>query len=171
MEVEASTNPLTDNRLGIVLDDILDGAIGYVAASGDFGQFDTSGFVVDDVLYSDGSGALVTGGLGDPIATVLTSDAANGHLFCYVPLPVGSGSGSSGAGHLVYTYTITPTDVTNGYITLPLSPAVATDTIIQYEGAPGQIYGLDFTVATNQLTFTGMASFVASGEQITVLYR
>jgi hypothetical protein len=170
IEVETSTNPLTDLRLGIVLDDITDGEIGYVAASGDFGLFDTSGFAVNAVLYSDGSGGLSTSVLGDPIATVLTSDAEDGHLFCYVPLPIAGGSGG-GAGHQVYTYTITPTDVSNGNITLPLGPSVPADTVIQYEGAPSQIYGLDFTVAGSILTFTGMAGLVASGEKITVLYR
>lgn len=171
MTVEISDNPTTDLRLGIVLDDILDGDIGYVAASGDFGQFDTTSFAVDDVLYSDGSGDLTTVVAGDPIATVLTSDAADGHLFCYVPLPLTAGSAVVSNGHTVYTYTLTPTDVSNGYITLPLAPSTASDTVLMYEGAPAQIYGLDFTVAGAQLDFTGLLGFIASGEALTVLYR
>ena len=170
LSVESSTNPVTDDRLGIVLDDIQDGEIGYVGASGDFGQFDTSGFLVDDVLYSDGAGALTTTVLGNPIATVLTSHATNGHLFCYVPLPIGSGGGGSN-GYENYVYTLTPTDVSNGYVTLPLAPGTPTDTVLMYEGAPTQTYGIDFTVAANQLTFTGLLGDIASGENITVLYR
>lgn len=170
IEVETSTNPLSDNRLGIVLDDIADGEIGYVASQGDFGQFDTSGFIVDDVLYSDGSGALTTTALGDAIATVLTSDATDGHLFCYVPLPIGAGGGSGG-GYLNYIYTLTPTDVSNGFVALPLAPATPAETVLFYEGAPTQTYGIDFTVAGTTLTFTGLLPDIASGESITVLYR
>jgi hypothetical protein len=169
--VDASTNPVTDNRLGIILDDILDGEIGYVAASGDFGQFDTSSFAVDDVLYSTVSGGLSTTISGDPIATVLTSDATDGHLFCYVPLPIGSGGGGGGTSYTNYGYTLTPADISNGYITLPSAPGTPTDTVIQYEGAPSQLYGIDFTVAGALLTFTGMSGLVASGEKITVLFR
>lgn len=168
--VSTSTNPLSDNRIGIVLDDIADGEIGYAGAQGDFGQFDTSGFSVDDVLYSDGSGGLTTTVLGDPIATVLTSHATNGHLFCYVPLPIGSGGGGSG-GYENYVYVLTPTDVSNGYVTLPLSPGSPAVTVLGYEGAPFQTYGIDFVVSGATLTFTGLLPDIASGDTITVLYR
>lgn len=170
MTVEPVTNPVTNVVLGIVLDDILDGEIGYVAAQGDFGQFDTSGFVVDDILYTDGSGDLTTTEAGPALATVLTSDATDGHLFAYVaiPIPVGGGGGSA---FTAYTYTLTPTDISNGYLTMPATPDEPTQTVLQYEGAPGQIYGVDFTVATNQLTFTGLATSAASGESVTILYK
>jgi hypothetical protein len=170
MTVAISTNPITDNRLGIVLDDILNDDIGYVAAAGDFGQFDTSAFAVNDVLYSNGSGGLTLTVLGNPIATVLTDSATDGHLFCYVPLPISSGGGGSN-GHEVYTYMLTPTDVTNQYITLPLAPVDVADTVLLYEGAATQVYGIDFTVLGSTLTFTGLAGFIASGETITVLFR
>lgn len=170
MTIEISTNPLSDNRLGIVLDDIADGEIGYVGATGSFGQFDTSGFSAEDVLYSTGAGGLSTTVLGDPIATVLTSDATNGYLFCYVPLPIAAGNGGAD-GYNNYVYALTPTDVANGFVTLPLAPGVPTDTVLGYEGAPFQTYGIDFTVAGATLTFTGLLPDIAPGETITVLYR
>jgi hypothetical protein len=168
MTVELVTNPATDTVLGIVLDDILDGAIGYVAAQGDFGQFDTTAFSVNDVLYTDGSGDLSLTIAGPALVTVLTSDATDGHLFAYVAIPIPTGGGTA---YTAYTYILTPTDIVNGYTTIPATPSSPTETVLQYEGAPSQIYGLDFTVSTNQLTFTGLAAFAASGESITILYK
>jgi hypothetical protein len=168
--VSVSTNPISDNRVGIILDSILDGDVGYAAAQGDFGQFDTSGYSLNDVLYSDGSGALTTTVLGDPIATVIRVDADDGHLFCYVPLPISSGGGGAD-GHQVYTYMLTPTDVSNGYVVLPINPASPADTIVLYEGAASQIYAVDYTVTGANVNFTGLLPYLDSGEYVTILYR
>lgn len=170
MVVEVVTNPITDTVLGIVLDDIQDGELGYVAAQGDFGQFDMSAFSVDDILYSDGVGDLTNVALGPALATVLDADASDGHLFAYVAIPIPTGGGGSG-GHTASTVTLTPTDISNGYVMIPVTPNSPTETVIQYEGAPGQIYGTDFTVSGDQLTFTGLAAQIASGDIITILYK
>ena len=51
--VEPVDNPAVNQILGVVVDDIADGASGYVARMGLFGQFDTTAFVVGDILYSE----------------------------------------------------------------------------------------------------------------------
>ena len=168
--VEISTNPVSDNRIGVVLDDIEDGCPGYVGAQGDFGQFDTSSWAADTVLYSDATGALTTTVLGDAIGTVLTSDASTGHIFLYVALPVAGGA-TTVDGYLNFTGTVTATDVTNGYVSIPLAPSSPANTLFLYEGAPSLIYGLDFTVSGSQLQFLALTPQVAAGDQYTILYK
>lgn len=167
MIVELSLNPVSDKRLGIVVDDIGNGELGHVASMGDFGGFDTSGWIAETLLYSDGTGALSDVAFGEPLGTVLRSDSSDGHILFYVDLP--GQSGGSGGGHTVHTVVVTPTDISNGYILLPATPTEPISTIIKYEGAPDQIYGIDFSVTANQLTFLGLP--VESGETITILYN
>jgi hypothetical protein len=170
MLVAISTNPVADNRLGVVLDDILDGEVGYVGSQGDFGQFDTSSFTAEDIIYSTVSGGLSTTVLGDPIATVLTVNATSGRLLLYVDLP-GIGSSSGSVSFNSYTVALTPTDVANGFITLVASPTSPLETMLMYEGAASQIYGIDFTVSGSTLTFTGLLPDIASGESVTIIYK
>ncbi len=167
MLVELSLNPVSDKRLGIIVDDIADGSLGYVASMGDFGGFDTSGWVAETLLYGDGSGNLSNVAFGEPLGTVLRSDASDGHILFYVDLP--GQSGGSGGGHVVYTAVVTPTDISNGYLVLPATPTEPTSTVLKYEGAPDQIYGLDFSVTANQVTFLALPA--ESGESITILYK
>lgn len=168
MTVATSLSPTGDRFLGVVVDDILNGSIGYVAAFGDFGEFDTSSWTPETLLYSSNTGALSEIEDGDPIATVLSQDATNGHILFYVGLPSNGGGGGAG-GHAVYTTIIAPLDIFAGYIILPETPTEPSSTIIKYEGAPEQIYGIDFSVAGNQLTFLNLPA--ESGETITVLYK
>lgn len=165
--VATSLSPTGDKLFGVVVDDIPNGSIGYVAAFGDFGEFDTSGWIPETLLYSSNTGALSDVEEGDPIATVLSQDAENGHILFYVGLPSNSSGGSGG--HAVYTTIIAPLDVSSGYIVLPATPLEPSSTVIKYEGAPEQIYGIDFSVAGNQLTFLSLPA--ESGETITILYK
>ena len=168
MTIGVSTSPATDKFLGVVVDNIENGALGYVAALGDFGEFDTSSWTPETLLYSSNTGALSDIEEGDPIGTVLSQSADNGHILFYVGIPTGTSVGGSG-GHSVYTAVVTPTDVSNGYLILPTNPTEPSSTVVKYEGAPDQIYGIDFSVALNQLIFLNLPA--ASGESITVLYK
>jgi hypothetical protein len=170
MTVATSTNPVSDVRLGIILDDILDGAIGYAGAQGDFGQFDTSSYAAETVLYSDVTGALSTTALGSAIGTVLSSDVTNGHILFYFSLPTATGAPTVD-GYINYTATTTALDITNGYVTLPVTPSSPTDTVMLYEGAPSLIYGVDFTVSGDQVQFLDLAITAEADEAFTVLYK
>ena len=124
--------------------------MGHVARMGLFGQFDTSAFVVDSVLYSDGSGNLTTVSSGPQIGVVMTVSVSNGHILFGVH---DSTTGGGSVGHRTLITTLTQTDIDNGYINLPATPATPSETILMLEGAPSQVFGADFTVSGNQLSF------------------
>lgn len=171
--VEVVTNPTSEYVLGVVVDDILNGENGHVARMGLFGQFDTSGFTNQVTLYSDGSGDLTTSVLGPQIGTVMSVDSADGHILLDVHDPaVGGASG----GHNVLITTITPTDIANGFINLPVSPVLPTATMVELAGAPNQVYGDDFTVSANIITFItvnpgDLGNILTSGDKLTIQYK
>lgn len=57
----------------------------------------------------------------------------------------------------VSKYTLTPTDITNKFVTLPDTPATPTLTLLTVIGGPMQNYGVDYTVSTNQLGWSGLS--------------
>ncbi len=160
-------------RLGIVVDDILNGENGHVARMGLFGQFNTSGFTNQVTLYSDGNGDLSTSALGPQIGTVMSVSAEDGHILLDVHDP--AVAGASG-GHNVLITTLTPTDIANGYVNLPVSPTLPTATLVELAGAPNQVYGDDFTVSGNTITFItvnpeNLGNILTSGDKLTLLYK
>jgi hypothetical protein len=55
-----------------------------------------------------------------------------------------------------YVYTLTPTDITNKYITLPSAPLTANLTLMTVIGGPMQSYGPDYAVSGSQLGWSGL---------------
>lgn len=79
-------------------------------------------------------------------------------------------SGSSGAPTVMY-YTVTPTDITNGYMTLSSTPASPTSTLLDVIGGTAQVYTTDFTVSGAQLSWAGtLASSIASGDVLRIAF-
>lgn len=78
----------------------------------------------------------------------------------------------SGASQKVDTFTLDSTDITNKYVTLSFTPAVADDTILLVEDAPGMFFGADFTVSGNQLSWNSLAldGILSVGDNLTVTY-
>lgn len=171
--VEVVSNPTTDYILGVVVDDIDDGENGHVARMGLFGQFDTSGFTNQAILYSDGNGDLTTSVLGPQIGTVMSVSGSNGHILFDVT-DTASGGGSDG--HNVLVTTLTQTDVDNGFINLPVSPSTPSATLVELSGAGNQTYGDDFTVSGNTITFLSvnpgdLGNLISAGDKLTLLYK
>jgi hypothetical protein len=85
---------------------------------------------------------------------------------------IGGGSGS----YLVNEFTLSPTDVSNGFVTLSSAPTTPADTILTVIGGPMQSYGIDYTVSGSQLTFInslafGGASALVSGDMLVIQYN
>lgn len=73
--------------------------------------------------------------------------------------PVGQNitiSSNDAAGQTTFIRTLTPTDISNGFITLPITPTAPTLVLLTVVGGPMQSYGTDYTVSTNQLSWTGL---------------
>jgi hypothetical protein len=78
---------------------------------------------------------------------------------------------SGGGSPTVQYYTVTSTDITNGYMTLSGTPAVAASTLLDVIGGSAQAYTTDYTVSGAQLTWTGtLASTIASGDVLRIVY-
>jgi hypothetical protein len=85
---------------------------------------------------------------------------------------IGGGSSS----YLVNEFTLSPTDISNGYVTLSSAPAIAADTVLTVIGGPMQSYGVDFTVSGAQLTFINSLAFggvsaLVSGDMLVIQYN
>jgi len=72
----------------------------------------------------------------------------------------------------VAEYTLSPTDIANGYVTLPSTPAILADTILTVIGGPMQEYGVDFIVSGSQLTWASytLQGILVSGDVLIVQY-
>jgi hypothetical protein len=70
-------------------------------------------------------------------------------------------------------YTLSGTDITNKYITLSTSPTTANKTRFYVEGGPEQIYGIDFTVSGNELSWNGLTldGILESGDRVVVTFN
>ncbi len=78
--------------------------------------------------------------------------------------------------YLVNEFTLSPTDISNGYVTLSSAPAVAADTILTVIGGPMQSYGVDYVVSGARLTFINSLAFggvsaLVSGDMLVIQYN
>lgn len=82
------------------------------------------------------------------------------------------GGGGSGS-YLVDEFTLSPTDISNGFITLSSTPITPADTILTVIGGPMQSYGPDFTVSGNHLSWSGLflAGVLVSGDILVIQYN
>lgn len=83
------------------------------------------------------------------------------------------GGGGGGPGYNVYLYTLTPTDISNKYITLPATPATTGLTQLTVIGGPLQSYGTDFTVTGTQLSWSSLFldGVLTNGDKLVVTYN
>ncbi len=130
-----------------------------------------------------------SGGTGNGVAVYATfadfpPSAANGQLavaldtdFLYV-FNTGSSSwvliaapGSSGI--VINRFTLTPTDISNKYVTLSATPSVDNDTLLTVIGGPLQNYGPDYIVSGNQLSWSGLTldGILVSGDDLVVQFN
>ncbi len=58
--------------------------------------------------------------------------------------------------YFVNEFTLSPTDITNKFVTLTSAPVNPTLTILNVIGGPVQEYGTDFTVSGSTLTWSGL---------------
>jgi hypothetical protein len=87
---------------------------------------------------------------------------------------IGGGGGSNQ--YYVNTFTLSPTDITNQFVTLSSAPDTPADTILTVIGGPMQSYGIDFTVSGSTLTFmggiaSGGSSALVSGDMLVIQYN
>jgi hypothetical protein len=78
--------------------------------------------------------------------------------------------------YLVNEFTLSPTDISNGFVTLSSAPDVPADTILTVIGGPMQSYGVDYTISGAQLTFinslaVGGVSALVSGDILVIQYN
>lgn len=73
----------------------------------------------------------------------------------------------------VSKYTLSGTDITNGFVTLPSAPLIATITRLDVIGGIEQDYSVDFTVISNQVSWTGLGldGILTAGDKIIVAYN
>jgi hypothetical protein len=81
-----------------------------------------------------------------------------------------------GSSYLVDEFTLTPTNISNGFVTLSSAPAIPADTILTVIGGPMQSYGIDYTVSGAQLSFINSLAFggisaLVSGDKLVIQYN
>lgn len=83
----------------------------------------------------------------------------------------GSGSGSSLTPATIYPI-LSSADISNGFITLPNIPSVASSVCVDVIGGVAQVYGSDFVVSGSQLSWAGlgMAGTLEAGDRLRVFY-
>lgn len=79
---------------------------------------------------------------------------------------------SSSGVQRVDKFTLNGTNITNKFVTLSLTPSTAANTILIVEDAGGMFYGIDFTVTSSQLGWSGLGldGIFSSGDNLTVTY-
>jgi hypothetical protein len=79
----------------------------------------------------------------------------------------------SGLGYNIDKFILTPTDISNKYVTLAASPSIAAETTVDIPEGCQQKYGTDFTVSGSTLSWNGlgMEALLASGDELIVQYN
>lgn len=74
--------------------------------------------------------------------------------------------------YVVDLFTLSPTDITNKFVTLSSAPIPANKTILNVIGGPVQDYGTDFTVTGTQLSWSSLFldGLLVSGDKLIVQY-
>lgn len=70
--------------------------------------------------------------------------------------PIGKGANGGGSAYNVQFIILTTQDILNKYVTLEATPTVEEDVLVTPEGGPMQIYGNDYIVNGNQLSWDGL---------------
>lgn len=74
--------------------------------------------------------------------------------------------------YMVNTFTLTPTDISNGFVTLSQAPTVPTSTALTVIDGPLQDYGADFTVSGSTVSWSGLFldGVLVSGDQLIIQF-
>jgi hypothetical protein len=111
-------------------------------------------------FYASYSSLSSTGGAGGGVSSLNGETGAvtlvPGPGITIVPAGSNITISSSGASLTNFYHTLTPTDITNKFITLSSTPTAPTLAIMTVVGGPMQNYGTDFTVSGNQLSWSGL---------------
>lgn len=78
----------------------------------------------------------------------------------------------TGSAYAVNEYTLSPTDITNKFVTLSVTPAHPTLTVLNVIGGPVQSYTSDFTVSGSTLSWSGLFldGVLVSGDKLIVQF-
>jgi hypothetical protein len=85
-------------------------------------------------------------------------------------------AGGSSNPYYVNNFTLTPTDISNQFVTLSSPPDTPAETVLTVIGGPQQSYGTDYTVSGTTLTFlnglaNGGVSALVSGDKLVIQYN
>lgn len=77
------------------------------------------------------------------------------------------------SGTIVDLFTLTNTDITNKYVTLSSAPQDASKVRLDIVGGPTQVYGTDFSISGNQLSWSTLFldGVLAAGDMFIVQYE
>jgi hypothetical protein len=142
-------NPNLYLNFGITYSEIQNNGTGIVCCFGFMYELDTSLFNDNDILYSDVNGDLSTTVLGFPIAVVVKSDVNQGILKILNVESIDIRLTPQIA-------ELTQTDIDNKYIILNKTPSVPEALQVIPVGGPEQLYGIDYTITGNILSWDGL---------------
>lgn len=79
---------------------------------------------------------------------------------------------SAGSGANINKFTLSPTDITNKFVTLSSVPTTLSNTILDVIGGPTQDYSIDFTVTGTTLSWNalGLDGVLTSGDKLIVQF-
>lgn len=82
-------------------------------------------------------------------------------------------SGAAGNQYHVNNFTLTPTDISNKFITLTTAPTDPAKTVVLVIGGDAQEYAVDFTLSGTQLSWSslGLDGVLVSGDRVVVQFN
>lgn len=122
----------------------------------------------------------IEGGSGSSGVTSLNGETGSISIVGGTGISVGTAGGTitvtntaAGNEYYVNLFTLTPTDISNGYVTLSQAPDTAVDTVLTVIGGPMQSYGADYTVSGSQLSWNGLflSGVLSSGDMLVVQFN
>jgi hypothetical protein len=138
-------------------------------------QAATSGYVLTNdgagnLSWSPGGGSAVSSLNGLTGAIIIASGSGISLTPSGNTITIAATSSGS---QQVDLFTLNGTDISNKSITLSMTPSTPNETILLVAQAPNMFYGVDFTVSTNQLSWSGLAldGILSSGDNLTVSYN
>lgn len=142
------------------------------------GTVQTGSLTVNFGSILDG-GLITTNGSGKITVAAFRLTTAPTSGFVLTSDSTGNGTwqaSSGGTPYTVDTFTLSPTDITNQFVTLTSAPDVPADTILTVIGGPMQAYTSDYTVSGSQLNFagdlaTGGNAALISGDKLVVQFN
>lgn len=94
------------------------------------------------------------------------------HLATNTWYPVASPTSYTASHNYAQYFTLTPADIANKFVTLSTMPAAPTQAQMTILGGVLQVYGTDYTISGNTLSWNGtdLDGFLTSGDELYVFY-